>query len=124
MSRVLIVDDDPQLLELMEIFLTKAGHEVSLCDGPEAALAKISEDKTFDVAILDVWLGLDNGLDLCDNIQKVLPELPVVFVSGGGGGSIPMETTTALADIKGAKTFLYKPFKGGDLVAAVEKAVL
>ncbi|MEH6835478.1 MULTISPECIES: response regulator [Falsihalocynthiibacter] len=123
MSKVLVVDDDPQLRELMERFLSRAGFEVVLCEGPEPALVVISETDDFDVAVLDVWLGLDSGLDLYDSILQKLPDLPVVFVSGGGG-LIPLETTTALADIKGAKTFLYKPFKGDDLVAAVTSALL
>lgn len=122
MSKILVVDDDPQLRNLMEKFLSKAGFEVVVCDGPNAALAIISETNDFQAAVLDVWLGLNSGLDLYDRILLKLPDLPVIFVSGGGG-LIPLETTTALADIKGARTFLFKPFKGEDLVAAVVSAL-
>lgn len=122
MSKILVVDDDPQLRNLMEKFLSKAGFEVVVCNGPNAALAIISETNDFQAAVLDVWLGLNSGLDLYDRILLKLPDLPVIFVSGGGG-LIPLETTTALADIKGARTFLFKPFKGEDLVAAVVSAL-
>lgn len=122
MPKVLVVDDDTQLRELMEQFLKRADFEVVLSDGPEMALSQIAVHSDIDVAVLDVWLGLNSGLDLYDKILARAPDLPVVFVSGGGG-LIPMETTTALADIKGAKTFLYKPFKGDDLVSAVKNAI-
>lgn len=122
MAKILVVDDDTQLRELMESFLKRAGFEVVLCDGPAMALSQVAVNSDIDAAVLDVWLGSNSGLDLYDKICNILPDLPVVFVSGGGG-HIPMETTTALADIKGADTFLFKPFKGKDLVAAVTRAI-
>lgn len=122
MPHILIVDDDNDLRALMELFLKRAGHEVVSCDGPETAIAALADMAQVDCAILDVWLGLKSGLDLYDQILERAPDLPVIFISGGGG-RIPMETTTALADIKGAKSFLYKPFRGDALIAAVTKAI-
>jgi DNA-binding NtrC family response regulator len=122
MPNILIVDDDSDLRALMELFLKRAGHEVVSCGDPESAIVAVADMPQVDCAVLDVWLGLKSGLDLYDQILEREPDLPVIFVSGGGG-RIPMETTTALADLKGAKTFLYKPFRGDALVEAVTKAI-
>lgn len=122
MSKMLVVDDDSQLLDLIGKLLSPAEFDVVLCDSPRATLSQVAVDTDIDIAVLNLWLGLNCVFDLYDKILARLPDLPVVSVSDGSG-SIPMETTSAIAEIKGAETFLFRPFKGEDLVSAVQNAL-
>ncbi|MDE0589045.1 response regulator [Halocynthiibacter sp. C4] len=119
MAKILIVDDEPNMREMMEVMLKQAGHHPISCANATEALTCQSEEGVIDAAILDIWLGSESGLDLCDALRGNAPDLPVIFVSGGGG-AMSMEITTALADLKGRNHFLYKPFKKEDLLEALD----
>lgn len=119
MARVLVVDDDPDLLMLVEMQLRHHGHEVSTAaSGPEA-LALVAQAGPPDVALLDVAMPGMNGLDLLVHLrgQEGLADLPAIFLSARVGPD-DINAGTSLG-----ASYLTKPYVMSALLAAIENAV-
>ena len=105
----------------MKLVLESAGHEVvAASDGIEAL--RHSEKERFDVAVLDVWMPRQSGLDVLKTLRERGSDLPVVLVSGGGPGA-SLEHAAILGDIHGASAILFKPVADRELLAAVKTVV-
>ncbi len=106
MPRVLVVDDEPALLRLLETFLGRAGYEVQCCGTGADGLKAIDESAAgFDVAVLDHWLPDMTGLDLLDGVLRRAPNMPVLISSG----SI-MEIGSLQLPASAKVGFLQKPY--------------
>ncbi len=81
--RVLFVDDETAIREVMKNELPRMGHDVTLCENGQAAL-KALEQQTFDAAIVDLKMPGLSGWDVIDHIKKVSPETEVVISTGHG----------------------------------------
>lgn len=118
--RILVADDLESARLAMKLALEAAGHEVvCAADGAEA-LACIRQ-RAFDLAVVDIWMPRQSGLDVLRALRHWLRPLPVVVISGGGPGA-SLEQATALADLHGASRVLYKPVEEEELLAAVSEA--
>src|SRR6185437_12320750 len=85
-SRVLIVDDDRDVIETFERVLSADGHACELA--PDAATAIRSvDDMSCDVVVSDVLMEGMSGLELLDLVKRSHPALPFVLVTGRGGVS-------------------------------------
>lgn len=103
MSSVLVVDDEPGIVELLRRFLDSKGYTVSTAtDGP-GALQKVQEDRP-DAVLLDIDLPRMNGLEVLRCIRGSTPELGVIMVSGRSD-----EETRGAAFALGALDYLTKP---------------
>lgn len=122
MARILIVEDDSALCRVLSQILLKSGHEVAPAASHDEALAELSNGQPVDLCILDFWLGTDNGLKVMENIRQTQPDIPVIFLSGGNE-TVPLEATTALAEMQGASEFLYKPIAAHALLQAVSRHI-
>lgn len=111
-ARVLVVDDDEQLVELLRVVLEGEGYEVGVASNAATAIAN-SREENLDLVVLDVGLGQDDGRMVLAEIQK-LRDLPVIFISGRGD---PAERILGLR--MGADDYLVKPFSPMELVARV-----
>ena len=117
MARVLVVDDEPDLRELVRISLQLAGHEVSVCADGGEGLDAVRRCRP-DVVILDVMMPVLDGWDVLSRLKSD-PDASVA--------SIPVLMLTARADeldsirgsIEGAVCYLTKPFSIEDLRSAV-----
>ncbi len=78
--RILIVDDEPNILSSVGSALKRSGHEV-VTAGSFAAAREILDD-SIDVALLDVWLGDGDGIELLSIIKKKIPHVECVMISG------------------------------------------
>ena len=117
-NKILVLDDDPNLLEIIRLRLKSNGFDVLIADTGENAL-KLMETNVFDVAVLDMKLEDDEtGLDVFENIKKIDSELPVIFLTAYGTIDEAVEAMR-----KGAFSYLTKPFDHRELVILVEKAV-
>lgn len=117
-NKILVLDDDPNLLEIIRLRLKSSGFDVLIADTGENAL-KLMETNVFDVAVLDMKLEDDEtGLDVFENIKKIDSELPVIFLTAYGTIDEAVEAMR-----KGAFSYLTKPFDHRELVILVEKAV-
>ena len=83
MARVLVVDDDPDVLNLVSFRLRKAEHKVIAVPGGQEALAVVAERGAPDVAVLDVMMPGIDGLTLLGRLREIegLQRLPAIFRS-------------------------------------------
>ncbi len=115
--RVLCVDDEPVILQILRRLLEVQGFDPSTCTDPFQALAAFSEG-AFDVVITDIHMPGMDGLTLMRALRQKQPELPVVVVTGHG------TVDTAIQALReGATGMLVKPFTGEELLAEVRRAL-
>ena len=115
-SRVLLVEDDPQVAELVDAMLGDLGHTVIRAGGVDEALDQLDRDRTIELVLSDVIMpGGRSGVDLAEHLAQVRPGLPVVLCSGYTGG----DQGRAQA---GAWPFLSKPFSLDSLARVLTEA--
>jgi two-component system KDP operon response regulator KdpE len=125
MPLVLVIDDEPVLLRLLEVNLRAAGFDVRTASSGAAALASADERRP-DVVVLDLGLPDVDGWDVLASLRArpTVRDVPVVVLSGRGAGArrgpdgAPDEGYPADVD-----AFLVKPVEPTDLVDAVRDAV-
>jgi DNA-binding NtrC family response regulator len=103
--RVLFVDDEPPIRDVMRIELPRMGHEATICEDGTAAIAAIDKH-SFDVAIVDLRMPGLSGWDVVDHLKRVSPDTEVIISTGHGSME---EAIQALR--RGAYDFLPKPCK-------------
>ncbi len=110
-GRILVVDDQEEVAELIKHDLESEGHEVLVARTPQEIATVSSGDRQFDLAIVDVMLGADSGYDLtADLVSRSGEYLPVLLVTAG---EIDREKGFAA----GADDFIAKPLDAEELVA-------
>jgi CheY-like chemotaxis protein len=80
-ARILIVDDEPEIVRLLARRLTRRGYQVSQANGGDEALARLQE-AAFDLAILDFMMPGTDGLQLARECRKRQPALQVLILTG------------------------------------------
>ena len=81
MARILVVDDDPDIVEAMRLFLTKEGHQVEAAYNRQDGLKKVSSFKP-DLLILDVIMELpDDGFTLAQELRRAGNKLPILMLT-------------------------------------------
>ena len=104
MSRLLVVDDDIQMLSALEAALRRKGHTVETASNGIDAASKL-EKETVQAVITDLRMPGMDGLELLNHVRRTKPAMPVIVLSAYG--TVP----TAVEAIKaGATDFLLKPF--------------
>ena len=111
-SRILVVDDDVALAEMIGIVLQNEGFEVIFCADGSAALPQFQEHNP-DLVLLDVMLPGMDGFDVCRAIRRV-SDAPIVMLTARSDTS---DVVTGLE--AGADDYVPKPFKPKELVARV-----
>ena len=115
MSRILIVEDENNIGEIVEINLELAHHNVTRVTTAEKALELIEEGHVFDVAVLDIMLPGMNGIFLCEQIRKKDAKIGIIMLSAR---SQEHDKVTCLS--VGADDYITKPFGVQELLARVE----
>jgi DNA-binding NtrC family response regulator len=116
MPRVLIIDDQKDVRAMVAIVLRVNRFQVVEADSGAAGVKALTE-ASFDAAIVDIFLGDTNGIDVIAALRERAPGLPVVAVSGMTALDF-MEQSSHLADV----VCLQKPFRPNDLLQALRKA--
>ena len=117
MARILIVDDDPEMCELLAARLGKKGFETAWRAGAEAAFELVVHED-FDVVLTDLHLRGMNGIELCERVVANRPDVPVIVLTAFGS------LDTAVAAIRaGAYDFITKPPELEVLLIALARAV-
>jgi len=111
--RVLIVDDDGDLLETLEPILEAEGFRVYTSSTVRDATRALSEHE-FDVVVTDLALGATGGLAFCESIARTRPSLPVIVLTGYGDAK-------GAAMRLGARRVLTKPIAVNTLVTALRE---
>ena len=117
MGRILIIDDDPQLLKSFEKLLKDEGHDILAASSGEAGL-KTVRDTALDLVIADVRLPGMNGLDAFRAINDIESKLPVIIMTAYGTTETAIEATKL-----GAYDFILKPFDIPEMLSTVDKAL-
>ncbi len=115
--RILIVDDDADILRLLAMRLQTAGYEVETAPSAEKALALAAANKPH-LVVTDLRMGGMNGLALFDTLHQSDPGLPVIILTAHGSISEAVEATR-----RGVFGFLTKPFDSKELLQQVADAL-
>jgi DNA-binding NtrC family response regulator len=113
--RVLFVDDEVAIREVMRIELPRMGHDVTICEDGDAALKAI-EENTYDAAIVDLRMPGLSGWDVVEHIKGVSPDTDVIIHTGHGSME---EAIQAIR--RGAYDFLPKPCQLFDIANVLKR---
>jgi DNA-binding NtrC family response regulator len=116
MPRILVVDDQADVRAMLCMVLRVNRFDVTEADSIKSGLRAFAEQE-YDVAIVDIFLGEENGLDLMVAMRERAPGLPIVAVSGMAALDA-VARTSELSNI----VCLQKPFRPVDLIRAIETA--
>ena len=116
-KQVLIVDDEPTVLDFVRKVLTRNGFECRTAEDAGQALAEMNKQLA-DLVVTDIHMPGSDGVWLLGTLKQQWPELPVIMLTGNG------EPDTAMACIKsGAADYLVKPIEIPQLLSAVRSAL-
>jgi DNA-binding NtrC family response regulator len=101
---VLVVDDELNFVILLDRVLTKKGYQVTTATNAQKALALISQQATFDLAIIDIRMEPIDGLSLLVELKQRLPHLKVIMLT-----AYPTYETRMTSVQKGASAYFTKP---------------
>lgn len=115
-AAVLIVDDDPRVVTVLESMLRSEGYECTTAGTADEALGHLAA-KDYAVALIDVLMPGGSGLELVERALDLYPFLAVVMVTGVDDPSV-----AELALQSGAYGYLLKPFTHNEVIVAVSNA--
>lgn len=116
-ARIFLVDDQPEIAEILRADLQADGHEVVLAPGISEAISLFRQDSRFDVAIVDVMLGAASGYELVGELIALSQEyLPVLLMTAG-----TMDRERGYA--AGADDFIGKPIEASELRARARSLI-
>ena len=130
MLRILVIDDEPDVLDGIKRVLDRAGFSVRVVDNATDAMLELKR-LAADVVITDIIMPKVNGVDAIERILREFPMVRVVAISGGGNFDVngyqpaAITTTAYLAAAKraGAHFILTKPFESRELIEAVNQVM-
>jgi len=115
--RILIVDDDPAMRDLLCARLAVRDFDVEACDGTERAIESLGAG-SYDAVVTDIRMRGPSGIELCEWLRANRPDVPVVVITGFGS------LESAIAAIRaGAHDFMPKPLEVEELAFRLERAL-
>ena len=115
MRRVLVVEDEAAIREVIALNLRMAGYDVTEAGSVEASLAAIGGSAPFDVAVLDIMLPGMNGFSLCENIRRDSDSIGIIMLSAKSQEDDKIRGLSI-----GADDYMTKPFSVSELLARVD----
>lgn len=117
MAHILIVDDDPDILIVVETLLDAAGHQVATVSDPRT-VSDLVRDRSFDAIVLDVMMPGLSGFDVLHTLrgETTSSRIPILFLSAHGDSQARIRGLR-----EGADDFLSKPFVPEELVLRIER---
>jgi DNA-binding NtrC family response regulator len=116
-ARILVIDDDPTVLEITEFHLKSDGHEV-VTTASSLEGVRLAETGVFDLVLTDLQMPELDGLDLVKRLQESMPHLPIIMVSGHGSEAKAIEAARL-----GAFFFVNKPVDYNELSVLIERGL-
>ena len=116
-DKILIVDDDRNLLELVKMRLEAANYDVATALKEEDAIEAVKK-QVFDLSIIDLQLIHRDGISLMEELHLINPEMSVIILTAHGSIESAVEAMK-----KGAYNYLTKPFDPRDLLLQIQKAL-
>ncbi|MDH3687053.1 MAG: sigma-54 dependent transcriptional regulator [Myxococcales bacterium] len=116
-KRLLLVDDDRAMRELLASLFTEEGHVVTEATSAEEAIASLEDDE-FDVVLSDIRMPGRSGIEMVADVKRLRPGTPVVLMTAFGSVDSAVEAIRA-----GAYDYITKPFEPDAVQFAVERAL-
>jgi two-component system response regulator GlrR len=116
-GKILVVDDDRNLLDLLKMRLESANFEVMTALNEEEAI-KTVQGQVFDLSIVDLQLVHQDGISLMEEFHLILPNMPVIILTAYGSIESAVEAMK-----RGAYSYLTKPFDPQELLLQIERAL-
>ena len=118
MTRILIVDDDQPVREMLQQMLEKEGYAIETAADGNEAIRKFDKNLP-DLVITDIVMPDKEGLEIIRHFKQQKPQTKVIAISGGAY-NIEARNTLKIAKALGAFETLAKPLKRSELVSAVK----
>ena len=119
MARILVIDDEQPIRELLRHVLEKEGHEVVEAQDGKDAL-RLAEQSPPDLVITDIMMPEQDGLEVIRTLRRESPDLKILAISGGG---LLRSRALHVANLLGAFDTLQKPFALDVLIGKVNGAL-
>ena len=113
-AHILVVDDEPDLRDVLRILLEANHYRVTEAANAEQALARVQSDRTIQLVLLDVMLPDLSGVEICRRIRE-MTNIPVIFLT-----ALSKDQDKAQAYRSGGDDYLSKPFSRAELLLKVE----
>ncbi|MBO9151777.1 response regulator [Chitinophaga sp. GCM10012297] len=113
MAKILIVDDDPSILEAISLVLTRKNIDVVSLNDASTLQSALREQEP-DMLLMDIFMGIFDGRNLCREIKRSQTDIPVVLISGH------VVSNESVAECY-ADALLIKPFRLNELYDVIEK---
>jgi two-component system, NtrC family, nitrogen regulation response regulator NtrX len=117
MGKILIVDDEQNILDILSLVLTSEKHEVDLSLEGFSAIEKVKQKK-YDLVLLDIKMPKMDGLEVLEKIMEIDKSLIVIMISGHGNFETAVEATK-----RGAYNYIQKPPDLDELKLAIKNAI-
>lgn len=118
MGRIMVVEDDKAVRELLQEILKRAGHEVIAARNGKEAIA-LYQDTPADLVITNILMPEKEGLETIQEMRRDDPDIKIIAISGGG--QIGPADYLEIARRFGARRTFSKPFDRKELLAAVDE---
>lgn len=118
-ARILVVDDESEVRDVVAEILKNQGHTVAMAENGARAVETIAEQPEFDLVILDMRLPDCSGVDVLRSCRAAHPDIPVILCSGYERVTVMQEVLAEFDDVP----FLSKPFLPKQLLSAVDEAL-
>jgi len=119
MHRILVVDDEREIVDILAKFLEKSGFDVVTAYGGKDGIDIILSDERIDLAVLDMKMPQVSGADVLEAMYNAGKVVPVIILSGSLGVQKNIEVVRKLG--YNENDILVKPINLGDLLEAVKK---
>lgn len=117
-ATLLIIEDEERMLRLLELVLREEGYELVLAASGEEGIRMLRDGTAIDLIITDLQLGNTTGLEILETAKRVLPDVPVVLITGYGTVKSAVEAMR-----KGAYDYLSKPVDHDELKIVISRAL-
>ncbi|RLC31463.1 MAG: two-component system response regulator GlrR [Deltaproteobacteria bacterium] len=114
MEKILVVDDDQNVLKVIKMRLEARGYEITTATDTEKSV-NMARAEVFDLALVDLKLGEEDGIALMEALHQINPEMPIIIFTAYGTIENAVEAMK-----KGAYGYLTKPFDYNDLLAEIK----
>lgn len=115
-SRILIIEDDAEVRELLKTLLSRAGYDISVASNGMEGIHSFRTDPT-DLIITDLVMPKKEGLETIVDLLREFPDLKIIAISGGGLDG--QNNYLNAARLCGATLTFRKPFKNQEIIDAV-----
>lgn len=121
MAKILVIDDEDQLRDLLQKLLTREGHEICIAHDGEEGIANFHQFNP-DLVITDIIMPKKDGIEVITELHQSTPKLPIIVISGGRRAMAAGFNLDSV-EMLGVRGILQKPFTHQQLQEVVKLAL-